>query len=94
MYINVFHMFILGFFNVCVLKRKFFEIVYDIQKLLFSFNFLLNCHSYILQKMFNLDDISNENNKDHNLKWSYVPYHPYIMLIIGRFWIRKNKYIA
>ena len=33
--------------------------------------------------MFNLDDIINENNEDHNLKWPYIPDHPYIMLIIG-----------
>ena len=33
--------------------------------------------------MFNLDDISNENNEDHNLKWPYIPDHPYGMLIIG-----------
>ena len=33
--------------------------------------------------MFNLDDIINENNDDHNLKWPYIPDHPYIVLIIG-----------
>ena len=33
--------------------------------------------------MFNLDDISNENNEGHNLKWPYIPDHPYGMLIIG-----------
>ena len=33
--------------------------------------------------MFNLDDITNENNKNHNNKWSYIPDHPYRMLIIG-----------
>ena len=32
--------------------------------------------------MFNLDDITNENNK-YNLKWPYIPDHPYRMLIIG-----------
>ena len=35
--------------------------------------------------MFNLDDIANENNKYHNLKWPYIPDHPYRMLIIGDF---------
>ena len=29
--------------------------------------------------MFNLDDITNENNK----KWPYIPDHSYRMLIIG-----------
>ena len=33
--------------------------------------------------MFNLDDITNENNKDRNKKWPYIPDHPYRMLIIG-----------
>ena len=33
--------------------------------------------------MFNLDDITDENNKNHNNKWSYIPDHPYRMLIIG-----------
>ena len=32
--------------------------------------------------MFNLDDITNENNQDHNKKWPYIPDHPYIMLTI------------
>ena len=26
--------------------------------------------------MFNLDDITNENIEDQNLKWPYVPDHP------------------
>ena len=33
--------------------------------------------------MFNLDDVTNENNRDHNEKWPYIPDHPYRMLIIG-----------
>ena len=33
--------------------------------------------------MFNIDDITNENNKEHNEKWSYIPDHPYRILIIG-----------
>ena len=27
--------------------------------------------------MFNLDDITNENNESHNKKWPYIPDHPY-----------------
>ena len=33
--------------------------------------------------MFNLDDITHENNKDHNKIQPYIPDHPYRMLIIG-----------
>ena len=32
--------------------------------------------------MFNLDDITNENNKKHNEKWPYIPDWPYRTLII------------
>ena len=39
----------------------------------------MNC----LTKMFNLDDITNENNKEHNEKSPYIPDHPYRILIIG-----------
>ena len=33
--------------------------------------------------MIKLHSITNENNKDHNEKWSYIPDHPYRILIIG-----------
>ena len=33
--------------------------------------------------MINLDNITNENNKEHNEKWPYIPDHPYRILIIG-----------
>ena len=33
--------------------------------------------------MFTLDDIKNENNKEHNLIQQYIPDHPYRILIIG-----------
>ena len=33
--------------------------------------------------MFNLDDITNEHNEEHNLKCPYIPDHPYRILIIG-----------
>ena len=33
--------------------------------------------------MFNLDDITKENNKEHNEKLSYIPDHLYRVLIIG-----------
>ena len=33
--------------------------------------------------MINLDSIKNENKKEHNEKWRYVPDHPYRILLIG-----------
>ena len=33
--------------------------------------------------MINLDSITNENNEEHNVKWPYIPDHPYKILIIG-----------
>ena len=33
--------------------------------------------------MINLDSIINENNKEYNEKQSFVPDHPYRILIIG-----------
>ena len=70
-------------------KMELFEIIYNI---CVSFNFLLNCHFYTLQKMFNLDDIINKNNEDYHLKWSYIPDHPYRMLIIGDSGSRKQMH--
>ena len=37
----------------------------------------------IVTKMLNLDSITNENNKEHNQKWPYIPDYPYRILIIG-----------
>ena len=34
--------------------------------------------------MINLDSIANENNKEHNEKWPYMPDHAYrIIIIVG-----------
>ena len=33
--------------------------------------------------MFNLDNIANENNKERNEKWPFIPDHSYKILIIG-----------
>ena len=38
---------------------------------------------FIHYKMINLDSITNENNKENNEKWPYIPDHPYKILIIG-----------
>ena len=34
-------------------------------------------------KMINFDDYTNKNTIEHNLKWPYIPDHPYRILIIG-----------
>ena len=36
-----------------------------------------------ITKRFNLDGITNENNKEHNKKQPFIPDHPYRTLIIG-----------
>ena len=41
--------------------------------------------------MFNLDDITNENNKEHNEKWPYIRDHPNRILIIGGYESRKTN---
>ena len=41
--------------------------------------------------MINLHSITNENNKKHNKKWSYIPDHPYRILIIGGSGSRKTS---
>ena len=33
--------------------------------------------------MINFDESTNENKIEHNLKWPYIPDHPYRILIIG-----------
>ena len=32
--------------------------------------------------MINFDDYPNENETEHNLKWPYIPDHPYIIIIL------------
>ena len=31
--------------------------------------------------MINFDDYANENKTEHNLKWPYIPDHPYRIII-------------
>ena len=33
--------------------------------------------------MIDFDDVTNENKTEHNPKWSYIPDHPYRILLIG-----------
>ena len=41
--------------------------------------------------MINFDSITNENNKEHNEKWPYIPDHPYRIMIIGSSGSGKTK---
>ena len=46
-------------------------------------------------KMINLGSITNENNKEKNEKWPYIPDHPYRILIIdGSGWGKINALIS
>ena len=41
--------------------------------------------------MIKLDSITNENNKEQNEKWPYIPDHPYrILKISGSGWVKTN----
>ena len=33
--------------------------------------------------MINFDEYTDENKKEHNLRWLYIPNHPYRILITG-----------
>ena len=41
--------------------------------------------------MIDLDSITNENNKEHNEKWPFIPDHPYRTLINGGSGSGKTK---
>ena len=41
--------------------------------------------------MINFDEYTNENKKEHNLNWPYIPDHPYRILIIGGSGTRKTN---
>ena len=41
--------------------------------------------------MINLDIITNENNKKSNEIWSYIPDHPYRIIIFGGSGSRKTN---
>ena len=41
--------------------------------------------------MIILDSITNENNEEHNEKWSYIPDHPYRIIIIDGFGSGKTN---
>ena len=41
--------------------------------------------------MINFDDYVNENKTEHNLKWPFIPDHPYRILIIGGYGSGKTN---
>ena len=41
--------------------------------------------------MINLDSITNENNKEHNEKWPFIPDYPYRIIITGGSGSRKTN---
>ena len=41
--------------------------------------------------MINFDDYTNENKTEHNLKWPYIPDHPYRIVIVGGSGSRKTN---
>ena len=54
--------------------------------------YMEQAHSkYVKYKIINFDDYANENKTEHNLKWLYIPDHPYRILIIGGSWSGKTN---
>ena len=53
----------------------------------------IRCNNIIKQykKIINFDNFTNENKTEHNPKWSYIPDHPYRILIIGGSRSRKTN---
>ena len=41
--------------------------------------------------MISFDDYTNETKIENNLKWLYIPDHPYRILKIGGSWIGKTN---
>ena len=41
--------------------------------------------------MINFDDYTNDNKTKYNLKWTYIPDHPYKILIVGGSTSRKTN---
>ena len=58
------------------------------QKLIFI---LLIFHFYNVQKMPKFDEITNENNEDHNKKWPYILDHPCRIMITGGYGLGKTN---
>ena len=84
---------------------SWFETIYTHFLIIFARSFSINCRlklfkmrfsfwrccHFIHYKMINLDSITNENNKEHNEKWPYIPDHPYRILIIPGSGSRKTN---
>ena len=70
-------------FQLVHYKMEVFETIFSLLFYLKN-SFLYHKYTFLqYTKMFDLDDITNENNADHNKKWPYIPDHPYRMLIVG-----------
>ena len=69
----------------------FSDVLFIKQKLIKSTLQHKNYYKMIHYKMVNLDSITNENNKEHNKKWSCIPDHSYRILIIGGSGSRKTN---
>ena len=53
--------------------------------------FLQNFYIWKLKyKIINFHDVARENTIAHNLNWSYIPDHPYRMLITEGSWSEKK----
>ena len=75
------------------LKRYETEVLETIILLLFlPENSSHMAHTLFLQhtKIFHLDDITNEDNKKHNLKWLYISRSSIHNVNNWRFWIKKS----
>ena len=62
---------------------KIEELLIRFKRLNIPLVFITQCYFIKYYKITNLDSITNENNKEHNEKWPYIPDHPYIIMIIA-----------
>ena len=62
---------------------KIEELLIRFKRLNIPLVFITQCYFTKYYKINNLDSITNENNKEHNEKWPYIPDHPYRIIIIG-----------
>ena len=78
-------------FSMCVSwNGRFLSMIYFIWMRFLDLD-LYQLRLLYITNMFNLDDITNENNEEHNKKWPYVPDQWYKIFIIGGFWSGKTN---
>ena len=68
-----------------------FETVFLLLSISKTHFYIFNVSFYQHTKMFHLDDITDENNDNHNKKWRYIPDYPYSILILGGSGSGKTK---